>query len=219
MNIKVLTYNLRQGAAAGELPGLIETHRPSVVCLQECVGTLPDEIGDMTLLDSARLGSVKSSMYYRNNELRIVNHEKHSLPLALYERALRDERRRLIVAQFENTETSEQICVASLHTSHLLASNRNRRAQIGRALSLAGATVLPTIVAGDFNYPWFRVGLERVVSAHGFSLAAPENATLYNGIFSGWFDYVAYNGINLVSIEAQEFGASDHASVIAEFES
>ena len=136
-----------------------------VLCLQECDSTdIPDEINGLTLAASTKTNRLGLALYYRERPLRAARHQ----PLRADEVDARPRHGPgpRAAAGRAAARPAHRPGARSWPTSTPLRSPRRtrlRRKQIGLAheklSELAGG--VPTVMVGDFNYPWFRQGLRK----------------------------------------------------------
>lgn len=212
----LLSYNLHFHVAYPELIGLIRAHAIDVLCLQECfAGELADKLGKLKLAAKTSTGELGLAIYYDPTRFSVRNCDSVPLPLSAYERLRAQERERLLIVELFDRRSRHSFFVASFHATHLIASNALRRQQLKLALSTLNDIhdEQPSVLVGDFNYPFFHERLKDVVQGLGYDLLIPASPT-YNGRhFQGRFDMAALANTN-AQMQVLPFDVSDHAPIL-----
>ena len=117
-----------------------------------------------------------------------------------------------------DAEDDREIIVASFHAAPLTALNSLRRTQIYAAhdaLHSMGEG-LPTLMVGDYNYPWFTQNLsEKVQQKNGYELTLSDKLTYTRYRFvKGHFDFATSVGLTIDEIATMPSGASDHNPIL-----
>ena len=95
--IRVISYNLRENHAVGEILDLVKHNSLDVLCLQECDSAdLPDEVGDLTLADSTKRNRLGLALYYRKGRFTAVRSGTFALKKSLHDRLLAPAHERLL---------------------------------------------------------------------------------------------------------------------------
>lgn len=216
--MNVVSYNLRKNRAAHELEGLVEATLPDVLCLQECdVETLPGRIGPLALAEATRANRLGIAVLYRDDRFSLVDSETFQLKKSLHGRVAAPAHERLVASRLHDAEAGRDLLVASFHGAPLTARNALRRTQIRSAFQLLGALGpdLPTIMVGDYNYPFFQRGLERRVGSHGFRLSVTSDRTYQRyRIFRGRYDLATSTGFRIDQVASLPQGDSDHHPIL-----
>ena len=217
--IKVISYNLRENHASGELVALAESTSTDVLCLQEAdTAALPETIGDLRLADSTKRNRLGLALYYRSSRFTNRSTQTFALKKSLHDRLLKPAHERLIGTRLVDAEDDREIIVASFHAAPLTALNSLRRTQIYAAhdaLHSMGEG-LPTLMVGDYNYPWFTQNLsEKVQQKNGYELTLSDKLTYTRYRFvKGHFDFATSVGLAIDEIATMPSGASDHNPIL-----
>jgi endonuclease/exonuclease/phosphatase family metal-dependent hydrolase len=217
---KIISYNLREHTASGELADIAERYDADVLCLQECDSTdMPDHIGPLTLVDQTKANRLGLAMYLRRDRFEVHRTKVFALRKSLHDRVMAPAHERLLAAHLTDLHTGAEVLVGDFHAAPLTASNSLRRKQIaaaheGMRTMKAG---VPAVMVGDFNYPWFVRGLERKLSTTGYQLTRTNAPTYVRyRYFSGYFDFVTSSGFHIDNIDVLPQGASDHLPISLE---
>lgn len=216
-DITILTYNIFLGKAYYELPDLVKKYSPDIVCLQECPPNITKSyIGPLQLGSSASNGSNGLATYYNQDRLKLISKHRYELPKSLYEK--RDSRLRVRqqILEFKEANSNLIFFVSNVHLVHLVAPNSSRRKQLAAVFANISklANNKPSIVVGDFNYPFFRKGIGGLYKDNGF-LEAGVSSQVRSHRF-GKFDHVLVSQLEWEEIDYKvlPFGLSDHAPVL-----
>lgn len=237
-SFSVLTYNVCLNKALRDVPDVIRLYSPSVICLQEV--TLGRRHSYKELLPGYNLAATTNSFYrfgktygqatfYKNDVFYQTGSRSIVLPKTYYELFLtmftRKGPRTALSTDlvFRNTNTPISIC--NLHLTALMATNRARNKQLYEALEeIEIEDHEPLIILGDFNYPFRKKGLEKIMSEYGLK-EATHNLTYTYGQFMKVmrnrmkFDFVLYRSLLPRSSRIlEDFRHSDHYPVLVEFE-
>jgi endonuclease/exonuclease/phosphatase (EEP) superfamily protein YafD len=216
--MRVLSYNLRENRASGELVDLAARFDPDVFCLQECGSTgLPERIGRLRLAGATLRNRLGLALYYRESRFTLVATEVHALKKSLHDHVLAPADERLVGAHLRDDDEEKQLVVASFHAAPLTALNSLRRAQIMAAheklRALGGG--LPTLMVGDFNYPWFHKNLRARMVESGYELSLSDQTTYARyKYFRGHFDFATSTGLDIANVETLPGGVSDHKPIL-----
>lgn len=216
--IRVISYNLRENHARGELVDLVSTNSLDALCLQECdTADLPVELADLTLADSTKRNRLGLALYYRKSRFTALQTGTFALKKSLHDRVLAPAHERLLGSRLIDTETDREIVIASFHAAPLTALNSLRRNQIRAAHGeLRGlGEGLPALMVGDYNYPWFKKNLSEHVQESGYDLTLSETRTYTRyKFFQGHFDFATSQGLKIDKVETLRRGASDHMPIL-----
>lgn len=216
--LRVISYNLRKNAAKGELVDLVQKFDLDVLCLQECDTTgLPAEVDNLQLADSTKRNRLGLAIYYRRDKFTALETKAFALKKSLHDRVLAPAHERLLGTRFLDDETRQKFVVASFHAAPLTALNSLRRNQIRAAhAELRGlGENLPTIMVGDYNYPYFQDNLTARVNQTGYDLSLSDTSTYTRyKFFKGHFDFVTSVGLTVDSVETLPSGKSDHMPIL-----
>jgi endonuclease/exonuclease/phosphatase (EEP) superfamily protein YafD len=216
--VRVISYNLRENHASGELVPLVEHFDPDVLCLQECGATgLPDRIGALRLAGATLRNRLGLALYYREHRFTMVATENFALKKSLHDHLLAPADERVVGTRLEDTEEEREVVIASFHASPLTAVNSLRRAQIDAAhtkLRELGPG-LPALMVGDFNYPWFHKSLRARMVDSGFEMSRSDQSTYARyKYFRGHFDFATSTGLEISGVKTLPAGVSDHKPIL-----
>jgi endonuclease/exonuclease/phosphatase (EEP) superfamily protein YafD len=216
--MRVISYNLRENNASGELVDLATGFDIDVLCLQECdAAELPEGIGALRLADSTKRNRLGLALYYREDRFSAVTTEAFALKKSLHDRVLAPATERLIGTRLVDKESDRELVMASFHAAPLTARNSLRRKQIHAAhaeLRELGRG-LPTLMVGDYNYPWFKNNLRERMEETGYDLSLSDRTTYTRyKFFKGHFDFVTSVGFDISSVQTLPSGDSDHKPIL-----
>lgn len=215
--VRIISYNLREHIARGELEAMADDHDVDVLCLQECDHTdMPDRIGHLELVEQTRTNRLGLAMYCRADRYEVKQRKVFALRKSMHDRLLKPANERLLAAHLLDRETGAEVLVGDFHAAPLSATNSLRRKQIAAAHEgMRGiASGLPAVMVGDFNYPWFVRGLERRLSSTGYQLTRMPTPTYIRfRYFSGYFDFVTSTGFVIDDVAVLPQGKSDHLPI------
>ena len=215
--VRIVSYNLREHAAVGELRALTEDNDVDVLCLQECrTAEMPERIGHMVKVGATENNRLGLAMYCREDRYDVKATRLVAVHKSLHDRVLAPAHERLLAAHLVDRTTGQEVLVGDFHAAPLTASNALRRKQISAAhdgmRSLADN--LPALMVGDFNYPWFIRALERHLDTSGYTLTRTTQPTyLRYKFFTGYFDFVTSTGFSIERVDVLPAGASDHRAI------
>ncbi|GAA4668558.1 endonuclease/exonuclease/phosphatase family protein [Frondihabitans cladoniiphilus] len=214
----VMSYNLWKNAALGDLPRLVDENPVDILCLQEArTGTLPHSIGHLTLTALTANDKLGLAVYARASRFRVEATRTFRLMPSMHDRLRSSTPERLIAARLIDEVSGASMVVASFHASPLTALNRLRRRQIDAAHALLQefGEAMPTLMIGDFNYPWFARRLGERLSRTGFTLSRGAASTYHRfPIRRGVFDLVTSTGLGLGPIRTLAQSLSDHLPIV-----
>jgi len=216
--IRVVSYNLRKNHATRELGQIIRDFTPDVLCLQEAdTAQLPAELGGMQLADATKRNRLGLAVYYRRDHFVLNGTRAFELKKSMHDRVLAPAHERLIGSILQDVTSGRPIVIASFHAAPLTALNSLRRKQIQAAhaeLLRLGAGA-PTLMVGDYNYPFFTKALNERVTASGYDMALSDRKTYTRyKFFKGHFDFVTSAGLAVGTVETLPRGDSDHMPIL-----
>lgn len=216
--LNILSYNLRKHHASGELLDLARIYDLDVMCLQECdTQDMPERIDHLVLADSTKTNRLGLAVYYRDDRFELTGTRVFALRKSMHDRVMAPAHERLLAAKLHDTVIDKEILVGSFHAAPLTASNSLRRKQIAAAhdaLRIMGPS-LPTIMVGDYNYPWFRANLSERMEEAGYLLSFSDKPTYARyKYFKGHFDFVTSAHTRIDSIDTLPQGESDHLPIL-----
>ena len=215
--MKLISYNLEKHRAVEELSGLVRRHEASVLCIQEArVPELPEKIGVLSLVASTPRNRLGLAIYADTVRYEPGDSFMRSFDKTLHDIIAAPAEHRLLGSVLKDRITGDQFVVASFHASPLTASNNHRKRQIVQSLSTIESVApgLPFIMAGDYNYPLFRQGLSRSLTAAGYDLTFSDLSTYKRSIFGGHFDFITSRGHSIESVLTLPQGSSDHKPIL-----
>ncbi len=218
--MKIISYNLREHSARGELTALATDHETDVLCLQECDSTdMPEHLGELYLLEQTKANRLGLAMYLRRDRFEVHGTKLFALRKSLHDRVMAPAHERLLAAHVTDNETGESVVLGDFHAAPLSATNALRRSQIAAAHQgmRALAPAAPALMVGDFNYPWFVRGLQRRLEVTGYQLTRTPAPTYFRyKVFRGYFDFVTSTGFSIDNVSVLPQGESDHMPISLE---
>ncbi len=218
--MRILSYNLRHHQAVGELPALVEEHGVDVVCVQEAyVDRLPARIGRLELAAATSTGLLGLAVYVRAERFAVTFHRAFRLKRGLHDLVFLPGTERLLAVRLVDRRSGERSTVASFHAAPLTATNVLRRHQVAAAHMLLEeiGDGDPILMVGDFNYPLFRSGLERLVARDGFDVSVSDEPTYrHTASLSTHFDFLTSRGMGVEGVSTLPAGASDHRPILVD---
>jgi len=234
----ILTFNIRYGHAFNELVELIEKYKPDLVCVQEFritedeVAKLEEtglELADYSYSFFKFFYFFSVATFYNPKKLKHLNSEAVSLARGAYETFLfilrlgRTERTALNNQfKLKGEKTTFNIC--NVHLTPLYGTNKVRTKQLKKTLVYVdNHEPLPSIILGDFNYPYRRRDLEAIFRNTKFKEATNNVLYTYEHRWFGLIkakvklDYIWYRGMKRESCERLERKISDHYPVLSTF--
>lgn len=216
--IKVVSYNLRKNHATSELGQIIRDFGPDVLCLQEAdTAELPAELSGMHLADATKRNRLGLAVYYRRDRFRLNTTRAFELKKSMHDRVLAPAHERLVGTYLRDVVSGNPIVIASFHAAPLTALNSLRRKQIHAAHAelLRLGDGAPTLMVGDYNYPFFTKALNERVKASGYDMALSDRKTYTRyKFFTGHFDFVTSAGLAVDAVETLPRGDSDHRPIL-----
>ncbi|RWZ61539.1 endonuclease/exonuclease/phosphatase family protein [Labedella populi] len=218
--MRILSYNLWHHRASGELEGLASGHDADVVCVQEAhVSDLPGRLGELELAATTTTGSLGLGVYVRADRFAVTFHRAFQLKRGLHDLFLLPGTERLLAVRLVDRRTGGRTTVASFHAAPLTATNRLRRHQVTAAHMLLDEVSDrdAVVMIGDFNYPLFRSGLERVAALDGFTASFSDAPTYrHTASLSTHFDLLTSRGMRIDAVRTLAPGASDHNPILVD---
>jgi endonuclease/exonuclease/phosphatase (EEP) superfamily protein YafD len=177
---------------------------------------LADAIGGLTLAGKTQTQKYGLAIYCQQERFEILSAKSYPVARSFSEWIQHNERDRLLVVELHDRRRDRKFFVASFHAIHLVASNYARRRQVRQALRILRAHCqdAPAVMAGDYNYPWFKWGLRRTVQRAGFEFVMSDKPTLKNRLFRGHFDLATTVNTRAAQASTLPLGHSDHAPIL-----
>jgi endonuclease/exonuclease/phosphatase (EEP) superfamily protein YafD len=217
--ISLISYNLWESRAQRELPALVASYQPDLLCVQEAAGSrLPARLGGLRLASSTTTNRFRVALYVRDDRFEIVKPASFVLFRSLHDRLLGYAGERLAAARLHDIVADRDLVVASLHATPLTDPNSSRLRQVTdahRHLRRMGRG-LPIVMAGDFNYPILSSTLRLHAWSQGFRLHRSRTGTYqshYRKYLKGSFDLATTSGLVVDEIVTLPQNASDHKPI------
>lgn len=216
---RVISYNLREHRAHVEIAPLAARHDIDVLCLQECDTTkLPQEVGELRLASVTARNRLGLAVYYSQSRFELAGSAAFELRKSMHDRVMSPAHERLLAVRLED-RAGGSIAVSSFHAAPLSAGNALRRKQIDEALNRLReyAPDTPSLMVGDYNYPWFFRGLDRRMTRNGYLVSRSDSPTYARyRYFSGHFDFAISDAVRIGRVLTLPQGLSDHLPVLVD---
>jgi len=255
MQFSLFTYNTLLNDAQKGLRSIFKKYSPDLVCLQE-IDTDEQNIEKIEKLGYSladysngfiKFGTVYGvATFIKSQAGKCINSKSITLPRGLGEaiafilRIFKTQKKDRTVLKTEFILGNEKNKVA-VYNIHLSAHGTNgiRIKQLERTINdIKKTSDSPTILVGDFNYPFGRKKLEELMQLHGFSEATNSIVYTTDGklihypfiekllmkalqFFIGKetkLDYIFYKNCKAISIIRINVSYSDHFPLLAKFE-
>lgn len=218
-SLKIISYNLKYHRANMELSGLVERYDADILCVQECYSEqLPANISNMVLAHKTTQGRLNQAIYFRPERFQALQTESYDLKKSVLERALVSQRtERLLVSEFYDNKSRQNIMIGSFHAMHLMATNYLRRMQIESAHEILTdlSKGNPAIMVGDYNYPLFKRRLKVCIESSGYKMSLSDQPTYHiSKIVRGYFDLATSVNTQIERVMTLPRGRSDHAPIL-----
>jgi len=237
MKFSVLTYNLLFNQAITPLKDLIKKYQPDIICLQEVL-TDEDNLNQL-VFDPYRLADFSNSFirvhsifgiatYYNSKRLIFNDSNTYNLPRSWFEAFLVFFRgfnspRNVLKTEFK-TKIGKKIAAYVVHLTPW-ATNKAKLKQIKETLEIfKNSPSMPTVITGDFNYPYGRKQFENLINKAKLKEATSNILhtleTRYFNLLTVKFklDYVLYRKLRHKKTEKLPYHYSDHYPILATFE-
>ena len=215
-NINIVSYNLYHNNASSELEALAEEYGADIFCLQEAdVSELPEHIKHLKLAGSTDKDRLDLVIYYNPKKFRLKEVKPFELERSMHDIIMSPNNQRLLAVKLISKDSLQTLVIASFHGAPLTDINRKRKRQIRQAHAVLrefgeGA---PTIMTGDYNYPFFKKNLERVIEMQGYEMVLSDRFT-YARALPGRYDFVTYSEAIIKEVIALPRGVSDHRPIL-----
>lgn len=215
-NINIISYNLYHNNASSELEYLAEEYDVDIFCLQEADSSeLPENIGTLKIAGSTEKNRLDLMIYYNPKKFRLKETRAFVLERSAHDLIMSPTNQRLLAARLVSKHSMQPLVVASFHGAPLTDINRKRKRQIREA-----HTVLrefggdeSTIMTGDYNYPFFKKNLEKIIGLQGYEMALSDKFT-YARALPGRYDFVTYSDAIIKEVLTLPRGLSDHRPIL-----
>ena len=255
MQFSLLTYNTLLNDAQRGLHLIFKKYNPDIVCLQE-VDTHEKNIEKIERLGFSladysngfiKFGKVFGvATFYNPTSIKCTDTKSITLPRGLGEalafilRVFKTQKkdRTVLKVDFLMDQKKKKVTIYNIHLS-AHGTNGIRIKQLERTLNdIKRSSGSPTILVGDFNYPFGRKKLEELMQSHGF-LEATDNISftsdgklLYYTFVEKFLmkilqffigkenklDYIFYKNCKAISTIRINASYSDHFPLLAKFE-
>ena len=216
--MRVVSYNLREHTAKGEIQALAEDNAVDVLCLQEAdTNDIPDSFGAYTLAASTRNNRLGLAAYYRAERFELLGTQVYALKKSMHDRVMSPAHERLLAMHLHDRISGQDVLIGSFHAAPLTASNALRKKQVESAHGLMRALApgVPMLMVGDFNYPWFHLGLKKRIERDGFTLTRSSTPTYLGYKYvKGHFDFATSYDLVIEDVVTLPAGVSDHRPIL-----
>jgi len=233
MNFAVMTFNMDFNKAIKRIGGLVEEHHPDIMCLQE-INTSRENLAEIEELGYELCDYANSRVkwdnifgvatFIKNPKIKHVETDSINLPSGIVEVVdflLNGGRRQRTVLSSLLTIGNTQLRLINIHLSPY-TTNHLRDKQIHETFDHLQLRNEPTIVLGDFNYPYHRSKFERIFKEYNLTEATTNIRSTFQSTipflpFKFKLDYVLFKGVQHVITERIEGRYSDHMPLISKF--
>lgn len=256
MTLNILTYNVLYNKGYEQLDRIISDFQPDVLNLQE-VETTEDNLRklekfDYNLADYSNcfihFGRIYGvATFYKKNSLTFINAQSIPLRRSTYElvtdiiRILKGkgQSRTILRTSFKTVGGKKEITIFNAHLS-AFGTNGVRIKQLQQALDNYNFTTdNPLILTGDFNYPYGRKRLEKLMTRYNLKEATKNiyytfdenkkptynlNIILLSHLVKKFYnhryklDYIFYKNLRLKNTRRIKENFSDHFPILSSFE-
>lgn len=250
MKFSILTYNLLHNKAYRRLEDILKAYKPDIILLQE-IETKEENLKFLQKFDYTLADYSNSFMYidrvfgvatfYNQKKLKFVESRPIWLSRGFFEFIFDGlgRLRSILKTDFIFSSNSKKLSIYNIHLT-AVGTNSVRIKQIKRALEFCKIEKsVPTIIAGDFNYPYRRKILERLMNSF-YMKEATRNLTytfkpqkkagyilinkavsffakrIYHGRYK--LDYIYYKNLRSIQTTRIEADLSDHLPILSCFE-
>ena len=218
IQLTVISYNLKRHKAYPEVTRLANTYTPDILCLQECfTKELEKKASFLRLATKTSTGKLGLAIYYRTKRFKVRDNLSYPIKQSVIERVRQAQRPRLLVTRLYDKQNHQDFLVGCFHATEISASNYLRRQQIKIAMEtlIELSDGAPAILIGDFNYPFFKQSLHRLLDQYNYSLAASSAPTFKSFYYKGEIDFAVGVNVKGIHVANLPFGLSDHAPILA----
>jgi len=238
MKLSVLTYNILFNQARTILKELVDRYKPDIICLQE-VETTDSNLSKLNI-ENYKFADFSNSFiqfnrvfglvtFYNEQTLAYIDSKNFSLSRSFMETLLFILRgpknyRSVLKTEFQIKNNQKKIISYNIHLT-AFGSNGARNKQIKETFSdLDINSCEPTIITGDFNYPYGRKKFEKLIQKFDLKEATNELFFTQESRILGLFpiklklDYILYKNITSLDTIRIAKRNSDHYPILSVFE-
>ncbi len=239
MQIRLLTYNIFFNQDKEGLSEIITKYQPDIICLQE-IETAEENLNRFIKYGSYALADYSNcfvkyqriygvATYYKKDLLKFKEAQILDLPRSFLENFLVllrgfNNPRTVLKTKFIIKTNDKKVSVYNTHLS-LHASNSARGKQISETLAdLDLTSETPTIITGDFNFPYGRKKLQKLIDRYSLKEATNQIWHTFEQKIFPFFtlklknDYIFYRYLKNTKTLRIPLRGSDHYPILATFE-
>ncbi len=237
MKFSLLTYNTYFNKGVSDIWRIVKERSVDVICLQEFEMN-PHNLSFLekygyklahysnSFIKHGRVYGVVT--YYNPSVFKVEKAVSLTLPRSIYEMILviirgGNKPRTVVETRLIFKKSSSSVTVYNLHLSYL-GSNGSRIRQINTTFSSMKENKESIIVTGDFNFPYGRKRLEKIVKRYGFKEATDNLFFTFMRKVAKLFslklklDYVLFKNLKHLRTSRLRYMHSDHFPILVEFE-
>lgn len=232
--LKLLTYNVMFNRAIKDIPAILESDAPDIVCLQEVFMDrsmyYPDYRTAATSASFYKVGKTYGlATLYRPDKIRFVSSKSITLPQSIYEAFVSlfngSAPRTALRTDFILNGSGKEVSIYNLHLTHVVATNNVRVKQLRETFDdLDFKKGQGIVVAGDLNFPFRKKSLEEIIQEYDLLEATTEVMDTTKvpfrslPMFNVKLDFVFYSGLEHTETHKLEgHKLSDHAPLLSKF--
>lgn len=237
MELSLITYNVLFNQAYERLENNFLNEKPDIICLQEIetdelnlrkFSKSPFVLADYTN-SFVKFGKIFGcATFYNPEKLEFIGSSSFELPRSFLEVFLVlwrgiNKPRSVLKTEFIYKPLNKKITIYNLHFSPF-ATNGVRIKQLKETLNdIQNHPNGPTIICGDFNYPYGRKKFENLIHEHALQEATTnifytiDMPILKFFHYRAKLDYVLFKEINHVETRKIEIRYSDHFPILSIF--
>ena len=234
MEIKTLTYNLNFGKAWNKIGGIIKSTKPDIIALQE-INTADENLIQIRKYgyELAEYSNSKLKFnnifgiatFYRKEKLSFIRASSFDLPFGIHEIfqffLFGGRRQRTVLKTEFQFKSNKKLNLWNVHFS-AFTMNRLRIKQLEETLEHLKNDIQPTIMLGDFNYPYGRKKLEELFDAYDLKEATTNVHHTFKSTMPFMpvkfkLDYIFYKNLKHVETSKIDTTLSDHLPIVSVF--
>lgn len=238
MTLKVLTYNIYFNRAKNIIENIIDRHQPDIICLQE-VETTEMNLKNLHFKNYGLADFSNSFIqfnrffglvtFYNKKRLKFIGSENFSLPRSVIETILlilrgpRNYRTVLKTEFYDRNNPRTKIVNYNIHLT-AFGSNGTRLKQIQETFAdMKIEEKCPTIITGDFNFPYGRRKFESLIKKYQLKEATNKLFFTQIGKLFGIIpiklklDYILFRNIRQIKTKRIAITNSDHFPIFSTF--